>query len=48
MAVNTSGGHAAMDYSEHNRTYHGFLKGAQIGIVALVILLAGMYVFLVR
>lgn len=48
MAVDTSHGHSAMDYAEHNRTYLGFLKGAQIGIVSLVILLIGMYVFLVR
>ncbi len=48
MAVDTSRGAAAMDYAEHNRTYHGFLKATQIGIIALVVLLAGMYVFLVR
>ena len=47
MAVDTSKGNAAMDYAEHNGTYRGFLKFTQIAIVALVILLVGMYVFLV-
>lgn len=32
MAVDTSGGHSAMDYPEHLRTYSGFLKAA-IGLV---------------
>ncbi|MEQ1716923.1 MAG: aa3-type cytochrome c oxidase subunit IV [Hyphomicrobium sp.] len=47
MSVNTSGGHPAMDYSEHNRTYSGFLRLTKIAIVLLVLLLAGMKVFLV-
>lgn len=28
MGVDTSHGHPAMDYREHERTYKGFLKGA--------------------
>lgn len=47
MGVNTTGGHPAMDYAEHNRTYAAFLRFTKIGIVALVALLAGMYLFLV-
>lgn len=47
MAVNTSGGHPAMDYNEHQRTYAGFIHFTKIGIGALVVLLAGMYFFLV-
>ena len=47
VGVNTSGGHSAMDYSEHNRTYAGFLRFTKIAIVALVVLLAGMKFFLV-
>lgn len=47
MGVNTSGGHSAMDYNEHNRTYAGFLRFTKIAIVALVVLLAGMKFFLV-
>ena len=26
MAVDTSGGHPAMDYPEHLRTYRGFIR----------------------
>ena len=48
MASDNMHGHPAMDYVEHNRTYHGFLKATQIGVVSLVVLLLGMYVFLVR
>jgi hypothetical protein len=47
VGVNTSGGHSAMDYSEHNRTYAGFLRLIKISIVLLVLLLAGMKIFLV-
>ena len=36
-----------MDYAEHQRTYAGFLQLIKITIVAMVILLAGMAVFLV-
>jgi hypothetical protein len=45
--IDTSGGHPAMDYREHTRTYNGFIKGT-IGLVAAtVIILIGMAVFLV-
>jgi hypothetical protein len=47
MGVDTNGGHPAMDYEEHKRTYAGFLRMTQIGIVSLVILLAAMAYFLV-
>lgn len=47
MGVNTSGGHPDMDYAEHQQTYAGFLKFTKIAIVLLVLLLAGMKVFLV-
>ncbi len=36
-----------MDYNEHNRTYAGFLRFTKIAIVLLVLLLAGMKIFLV-
>lgn len=42
-----SGGHPAMDYNEHARTYRGFLRATQIGVVLLVIMLASMALFLV-
>ena len=50
MGHNTTGatgGHPAMDYAEHNRTYAAFLRFSKIGIVSLVVLLTGMYFFLV-
>ena len=34
MAVDTTGGHPAMDYEEHTRTYSGFLRATMI-LVAL-------------
>lgn len=47
MSVDTSGGHAAMDYNEHDRTYSRFLRISKYGIIALVVLLASMAYFLV-
>jgi hypothetical protein len=39
MAIDTSGGHPAMDYSEHVRTYKGFLRATAIVIVLVVAVL---------
>ena len=36
MAIETSGGHPAMDYPEHLRTYKGFLRATMI-LMALVV-----------
>lgn len=36
---------AAMDYSEHDRTYAGFLAGAKYGTIAMIGLLIAMAVF---
>ena len=36
MAIDPSGGHSAMDYPEHIRTYSGFLR-ATITMIALVV-----------
>ena len=47
MGVDASGGHPAMDYAEHNRTYANFLGWTKALIVCLVVLLAGMAYFLV-
>jgi hypothetical protein len=47
MSDHATGGHAAMDYAEHNRTYNGFLTGTKFAIGFLVVLLVGMFVFLV-
>jgi hypothetical protein len=38
MAVDPSGGHHAMDYPEHLRTYSGFLK-ATVSLVVFCVLL---------
>jgi len=37
MAIDPSGGHPAMDYSEHLRTYSGFIKGT-IGMIVFIVL----------
>ena len=47
MSIDTSGGHPDMDYAQHKSTYNAFIKGTQVAIVLLVLLLAGMAVFLV-
>lgn len=48
MATETPpGGHPAMDYAEHNRTYNGFIKGTIGLVVACVVILVGMAAFLV-
>jgi hypothetical protein len=39
MAIDTSGGHPAMDYSEHVRTYSGFLRATMILIAFVVAVL---------
>jgi len=42
MAIDPSGGHPAMDYPEHLRTYSGFLRAT----VAVVVLVAAVLLFL--
>lgn len=39
MAIDPTGGHAAMDYAEHIRTYGGFLRATAIMIVLIVAIL---------
>jgi hypothetical protein len=41
------GGHPAMDYAEHNRTYSGFIKGTVGLVLACVMILVAMAAFLV-
>ena len=40
MAIDPTGGHAAMDYPEHVRTYSGFLRATviMIGLVVVILL----------
>jgi hypothetical protein len=47
MSVDTSNGHPAMDYDQHVDTYNAFIRFSKIAIVLLILLLAGMYYFLV-
>jgi hypothetical protein len=47
VSVDTSKGHPAMDYEAHKKTYENFLRFTKFGIIFLVILLAGMKIFLV-
>ena len=47
MSIDTSNGHPAMDYAEHQRTYQAFIRFTQISVVLLVLLLIGMVTFLV-
>ncbi len=46
MTVDTSAGHAAMDYREHERTYSGFVHLVKYMVIASVLLLIGMAYFL--
>ena len=39
MAIDPAGGHPAMDYPEHLRTYSGFIKATTIMIVLVVLIL---------
>jgi len=39
MAIDPAGGHPAMDYPEHLRTYSGFIKGTVVMIVLIVLIL---------
>lgn len=47
MTIDTSGGHHAMDYREHERTYRGFVRGAMILTASVIVILVGMAFFLV-
>jgi len=39
MAIDPTGGHPAMDYAEHVRTYSGFLRATAILIGLVVVIL---------
>lgn len=47
MAIDPAGGHSAMDYPEHIRTYSGFIRATIIMIVFVVLILLYMLFFLV-
>lgn len=46
MAQDMSGGHPDMDYDEHKRTYAAFIRGSQILVVLVALILIGMAIFL--
>ena len=41
-----AGGHPAMDYPEHERTYGMFVNLAKYGTIAVIVILIGMAIFL--
>lgn len=47
MGLDLSGGHDAMDYAEHSRTYQAFIKGTVALILMVAALLLGMFFFLI-
>lgn len=47
MEIDTSKGHPAMDYKEHEQTYKGFLKFATLSTIALIALMAALAIFVV-
>jgi hypothetical protein len=46
MSIDTTGGHPAMDYREHERTYRGFVRGTIILTILVALILIGMAIFL--
>lgn len=47
MSIDTSEGHAAMDYNEHLRTFAGFVLATKIMVVSIVVILLFMLFTLV-
>jgi hypothetical protein len=47
MAIDPAGGHPAMDYAEHMRTYSGFIRATIVMIVFVAVILLFMLFFLV-
>ena len=47
MSDHAAGGHADMDYPQHYATYNGFLTAIKVCLGALILLLVGMFIFLV-
>jgi len=47
MAIDPSGGHPAMDYAEHTRTYASFVRMTMAMIVVVALVLLFMLFFLV-
>lgn len=47
MEIDTSKGHPAMDYKEHERTYKGFIKATVYGTALIIATLVAMAIFVV-
>ncbi len=47
MSVDTSGGHPAMDYKEHMRTFNGFWLFTKIAVIAVSVVLVALAYFLI-
>jgi len=47
MKIDPAEGHPSMDYAEHVRTYHLFLKLSAYTVVIVAIILAGLTLFVV-
>jgi hypothetical protein len=47
VSVDLSNGHPAMDYTEHQKTYAGFLRLLKFAVALAVAVLVGMKIFLV-
>jgi len=47
MKIDLAEGHPSMDYAEHVRTYHLFLKLSAYTVVIVAIILAGLTLFVV-
>ncbi len=43
MAIDPTGGHPAMNYPEHLRTYSGFLRATMILVALVVVVLLFLY-----
>lgn len=39
-----AGAHSAMDYAEHERTYKGFIHFTEVGVVAVLVIVAALAV----
>jgi hypothetical protein len=46
MSVEPTGGHPDMDYAQHQATYASFLRGVQISVACIALVLIGMAIFL--
>ena len=46
MSIDSSSGHPDMDYPQAEKTYKGFIFLTKLTVISMVVLLAGMALFL--